>query len=99
MEFGERQGMEIEFRADVASIISSEIGVTLFRILQEALHNAVKHSGVKRIDVRLWEQSGEVHLEIKDAGKGFEIGAARQSRGVGLTRSLTMEPTFTLAYR
>ena len=83
-EFGERQGMDIEFKADVASAIPSEIGLTLFRIVQEALHNAVKHSGVERIEVRLWEQSDEIHLEIEDAGKGFEIGAARQGRGVGL---------------
>jgi PAS domain S-box-containing protein len=83
-EFGERQGMEIDLKADVASPVSSEIGVTLFRILQEALHNGVKHSGVKKIEVQLWEQSDEIHLEVRDAGKGFEIGAARQGRGVGL---------------
>ena len=83
-EFSERQGMEIEFKTDVASAIPSEIGVTLFRIVQEALHNAIKHSGVKRIEVRLWEESGEIHLEIKDAGRGFEIAAARQGGGVGL---------------
>ena len=83
-EFGERHGMEIEFKADVASAIPSEIGVTLFRVLQEALHNAVKHSGVKRIEVRLWEQLDEIHLEVEDAGRGFETGSARRGRGVGL---------------
>lgn len=83
-EFGERHGMEIEFKDDVISAIPSEIGLTLFRILQEALHNAVKHSGVKQIEVRLWEQSDEIHLEVRDAGRGFEIGTARQGRGVGL---------------
>ena len=54
-EFGERQKMEIDFRTDVATVVPSEIGVCLFRVLQEALHNAVKHSGVKRIEVRLRE--------------------------------------------
>ena len=83
-EFGERYEMEIEFKDDVAGAIPSEIGLTLFRILQEALHNAVKHSGVKHIEVRLWEQPDEIHLEIRDAGRGFEIRAARQGRGVGL---------------
>jgi PAS domain S-box-containing protein len=84
-EFGERQGMEINFKADVTSRIPSEIGVTLFRILQEGLHNAVKHSGVKQINVELSEQSNEVHLTISDAGKGFDTEAAKQSRGLGLT--------------
>jgi PAS domain S-box-containing protein len=83
-EFGERQGVEIKFKADVDSAIPSEIGVTLLRILQEALQNAVKHSGVKRLEVELSEQSNEIHLKISDAGKGFEIEEARQSRGLGL---------------
>ncbi len=84
-EFGERHGMEINFKVDVTTPISSEIGLTLFRILQEALHNAVKHSGVKHIDVQLSERSNEIQLTIVDAGKGFDIEAARQGRGLGLT--------------
>jgi len=83
-EFAERQGMEINFKVDVTTPISSEIGMTLFRILQEALHNAVKHSGVKRIDVQLSERSNELQLTIVDAGKGFDVEAARQGRGLGL---------------
>jgi signal transduction histidine kinase len=58
--------------------------LTLFRILQEALHNVVKHSGVKRVDVKLSEQLNEIHLTITDAGKGFDIQAAREGRGLGL---------------
>jgi len=87
-EFGERQGLEINFKADVLSPIPLEIGVTLFRILQEALHNAVKHSGVKLIDVQLSERSNDVQLMIVDAGKGFAVEAAKQGRGLGLA---TME--------
>jgi len=83
-EFGERQGFEINYKTDLARTIPPEVGVTLFRILQEALHNAVKHSGVKRIEVHLLEQPNGVHLTISDAGKGFDIQAARQSRGLGL---------------
>jgi PAS domain S-box-containing protein len=84
-EFGERQGFEINYNTDVARTISPEVGVTLFRILQEALHNAVKHSGVKRIEVQLLERPNGVHLTISDAGKGFDILAARRSKGLGLT--------------
>ena len=84
-EFGERYGMEINFKVEVTTPISSEIGLTLFRILQEALHNAVKHSGVKHIDVQLSERSNEIQLTIVDAGKGFDVEAARQGRGLGLT--------------
>jgi PAS domain S-box-containing protein len=83
-EFAERQGMEINLKIDVRSPIPLEIGVTLFRILQEALHNAVKYSGVKRIDVQLSERSNDVQLMIVDAGKGFDVEAARRGRGLGL---------------
>jgi PAS domain S-box-containing protein len=84
-EFGERQGMEINFKTDVGSRIPAEIGLTLFRISQEALHNAVKHSGVKGIKVQLLEHSNEIHLTISDAGKGFDTEAVKQGRGLGLT--------------
>jgi signal transduction histidine kinase len=52
--------------------------------VQEGLHNAVKHSEVKRIEVQLSEQANEIHLTIRDAGKGFDVEAARQGRGLGL---------------
>jgi PAS domain S-box-containing protein len=84
-EFGERQGMQIDCRQDVRSTLPQEIGLCLFRVLQEALHNAAKHSGVKRIEVQLHEESDEIHLTIRDLGKGFDAEAARTARGLGLT--------------
>jgi PAS domain S-box-containing protein len=84
-EFGERQGMQINCRQDVRSILPQEIGLCLFRVLQEALHNAAKHSGVKRIEVQLHEESDEIHLTIRDLGKGFDVEAAKKGRGLGLT--------------
>jgi len=62
-----------------------EIGLCLFRVLQEALHNAVKHSRVKRVEVQVVESSNEVHLIVSDSGTGFDVEAARQGRGLGLT--------------
>jgi signal transduction histidine kinase len=84
-EFGERQAMKIDFKSDVSTVVPLDIGISLFRVLQEALHNALKHSGVKRIEVQLHEESGEIHVTIKDLGQGFDIEAARQGRGLGLT--------------
>ena len=77
--------LEIDCREDVRSILPPDIGLCLFRVLQEALHNAVKYSGVKRIEVQLREESGEIYLIIRDSGKGFDIEAAKQGRGLGLT--------------
>src|ERR1700757_329897 len=84
-EFAERQRMQIDFSNDVRSALPFEIGLSLFRVLQEALHNATKHSGVKRIEVQLREDSGEIHLIIRDSGKGFDVEAALQGKGLGLT--------------
>ncbi|PYX65008.1 MAG: hypothetical protein DMG78_30045 [Acidobacteria bacterium] len=84
-EFAERQGMEIDFETDVSSRISAEVGVCLFRVLQEALHNAAKHSGVKHIEVRLAERSHAVHLVVIDSGMGFDIEPAMLGKGLGLT--------------
>lgn len=84
-EFAQRQEMEIDCKLDIQSTLPTEVGLCLFRVLQEALHNAAKHSGVKRIDVQLYEDSGAIHLIVRDLGRGFEIEAARQDRGLGLT--------------
>jgi PAS domain S-box-containing protein len=83
-EFGERQRMQIDCKQDVRSTLSQEIGLCLFRVLQEALHNAAKHSGVTRIEVQLREDSGEIHLVVSDLGRGFDWETA-MSRGLGLT--------------
>ena len=84
-EFAERQKLEIDFRSDVSGPLPSELGVNLFRILQEGLHNAMKHSGVKRLEVRLGECHDEVYLIISDSGNGFDINTALQGKGLGLT--------------
>jgi len=84
-ELAERQQVEINWIADISTSISPEVGLTLFRILQEALHNAIKHSGVKRFEVQLQERHNEVHLVITDSGKGFDPKKALQGTGLGLT--------------
>jgi signal transduction histidine kinase len=84
-EFGERQKMQIDCRPDVRSTLPPELGLCLFRVLQEALHNAAKHSGVKRIEVQLQEEAGEIHLTVNDSGRGFDVEAVKQGKGLGLT--------------
>jgi PAS domain S-box-containing protein len=84
-EFGERQKMKIEFSSDVSSPVPFEIGLSLFRVLQEALHNIVKHSGVDRAEVQLLQQSNEIQLRVKDSGRGFDVEEAKRGHGLGLT--------------
>jgi PAS domain S-box-containing protein len=85
-EFSERKGMEIEFEScGLLTSLPSEISLCLFRVLQEAANNAAKHAKAKRLEVQLCEESGAVHLFIRDFGAGFEMEAARRGRGLGLT--------------
>jgi PAS domain S-box-containing protein len=85
-EFGERQKMEIAFKsAGLQAPPPPEISLCLFRVLQEALNNAARHSGAKQMDVQLWEESGEIQLIVRDSGKGFDLTAAMQDRGLGVT--------------
>jgi PAS domain S-box-containing protein len=84
-EFGEQQKVKIHFKThDLPSPLSPDISLCLFRVLQEALHNSAKHSGVRQFDVQLWGTSGEIQLTVKDSGAGFEREAAKGSRGLGL---------------
>jgi len=83
-KFAERQKTEIDFKSDVRNALPLEVGRSLFRVLQEALHNAHKHSGVMRVEAQLREDSGEIHLLISDLGRGFDVEAALQSKGLGL---------------
>ena len=84
-EFGARQGMEINFKSNGLPKLSQDISLCLFRVVQEALQNATKHSSAKGIEVQLAENAGEIHVVVSDSGKGFDIEAARRNGGLGLT--------------
>jgi PAS domain S-box-containing protein len=85
-EFGERQKVEIDFKShDLLTPLPVEISLSLFRVLQEALQNAAKHSGVGHFEVELWGRQDEVHLTVSDCGGGFDTEAAMKGRGLGLT--------------
>jgi PAS domain S-box-containing protein len=56
----------------------------LFRIAQEAVNNATRHGGAKKVTVTLCQSDESVTLRIDDDGKGFSPSAAGTSRGVGL---------------
>jgi len=84
-EFGEQTKVKIDFRShDLPAPLSPDISLCLFRVLQEALHNSAKHSGVRHVEVQLWGASDEVHLTVGDSGAGFDSEAAKRTQGLGL---------------
>ena len=63
--------------------IAGELGTALFRIVQEALTNVLRHAGATKVDVELGSESGCVTLEINDDGTGIsESGMGPGSLGI-----------------
>ena len=84
-EFSGQQNVEIDIQThDLTSPLPPDVSLCLFRILQEALHNASKHSGVRHFEVRLWGTPDEANLTVADSGAGFDREAAKLGRGLGL---------------
>jgi len=85
-ELSQQHKVDINFVSkDVPGTVPPDISLCLFRVLQEALHNAVKHSGVSRFEVELRGTSGPIHLRVKDGGVGFDLNGAMKYGGLGLT--------------
>src|SRR5580704_13668297 len=84
-ELSDQQKVEIDFtHNDLPPAIPEEISLCLFRVMQEALQNAVKHSGVRHFEVELRGASDAIHLIVHDSGHGFDFEGAMQGRGLGL---------------
>jgi signal transduction histidine kinase len=80
---GARYGIEVTVELDLRERRAPEVETALYRIIQEALINAVKHAGPRRIEIRAREGDGMVRVEISDDGAGFDPEAPRT--GFGLT--------------
>ncbi len=80
--------VECELRYDnPVQVGDTKTAVQLFRIAQEAVSNAVKHSQAKRVDIRIARQSGNIVLSVRDNGVGIPDKASKGT-GMGL---LTMK--------
>jgi PAS domain S-box-containing protein len=84
-ELSESQQVHVDFQCDgVPNEPLREISLCLYRILQEALQNAIKHSGSGKYKVLLRFASDDVQLIVRDWGVGFETEGAMKQSGLGL---------------
>ena len=80
----------LPFRAPDESFIKIErkqkhrVSLSLFRVLQESLTNAMKHSGGQHFEAHLRRTWGDIELKVSDYGIGFDVAAAMVSKGLGL---------------
>ena len=83
-ELSDRQGVQIECRfQNIPKDLPNEVSLCLFRVLQEALQNATKHSGSQHVRVLLRAGTSEVELTVHDSGIGFEPQKAVKAHGLG----------------
>jgi signal transduction histidine kinase len=69
---------EIDVRVEVIAEekrLPSEIETALYRIIQEALTNVIKHAKAKKVDLQFDIRSDVVIVKIKDDGRGFDSGS------------------------
>ena len=84
-ELSEKTKVEIVFgHAGIPRTLSKEVSLCLFRVLQEGLQNAVKHSGVRSFTVDLQGTEESIELTVADTGNGFEEQDAFTRHGLGL---------------
>jgi PAS domain S-box-containing protein len=84
-EFSTQQRVEVDFRSsDLPSPVPRDTSLCLYRVLQEALRNSAKHSGMRHYEAHLWATHDEIHLTVKDFGKGFDTEMAVACHGLGL---------------
>lgn len=84
-DFRDRHKVEVAFDSEgMPPSVPPEISLCLFRIMQEGLHNALKHSGVKFFEVKLRGSPAEIRLTVRDSGVGFVPELQRESQGLGL---------------
>jgi len=84
-ELSEKQQVQVEFiHSDIPNSVPDNISLCLFRVLQEALQNAVKHSGGRHVTVELRGAPEEIQLTVSDSGTGFEPEEAMHGPGLGL---------------
>jgi signal transduction histidine kinase len=82
----ERYGVHVDFNAnfDEPLRLSETSATHVYRIVQEALTNVIRHSRASDVTVTLETVSGELHLRVDDNGRGFEQSTSEAYAGLGL---------------
>ena len=85
LEFVKQHGIEIRFdHEDVPEHLLGDIALSLFRIAQEGLSNATKHSGAGKVHVQLKGSADAISLTVFDNGTGFDLMQNSSAEGIGV---------------
>jgi signal transduction histidine kinase len=97
---GRTNGVEVRFHADPdLPALGAQLETAVYRVAQEALHNALRHSGAGTICVSLFARRRRVILEVTDRGRGFVAEAASGGLGLASMRERATSAGGTLMVR
>ncbi len=83
--FEKQSGITVEYeKTGRGATIPDEIAIHFYRVLQEALNNAAKHSGSRKAAVRVLFAPGVLELEVRDYGNGLNATASPGRPGIGM---------------
>ena len=86
VQFSKNSGICVVVETDEPSRLPLPVELNIFRIFQEVLNNAAKHSGATNISVSLKEESNGLAMQIHDDGSGFDIKSVQaNNQGLGLS--------------
>ena len=84
-EFSQRHKLEVRFvHHNIPGDIPKDVRLCLFRIVEEALQNVAKHSGVEEAKVELSGHANRIDLCVSDNGAGFTLEPVKRESGLGL---------------
>mgnify|MGYP002384722583 CR=1 FL=1 len=82
---GKQLDLTVDYeRSPTLPVLDDAVSIHVYRILQEALSNVARHSGVREAKVRLRWSGCVLELDVEDRGHGFKTTAGRERRGLGL---------------
>lgn len=84
----EGQDLRVDITLLTCPGLSEYRSLHLFRMLQEILHNTIKHAGAKQFSVDAWTEGPELIIDTRDDGHGFDLAAAQEMGGLGLQNIL-----------
>lgn len=91
-QWGEEHQLSTALSVTSGAEPTSQLAITLFRILQESLNNVAKHANATRVQVTLTVDPDQIQLRIEDDGVGFaadEVMTEAHARPIGTGRGLT----------
>lgn len=69
--------------------MDSNIETVLYRVIQECVHNAIKHAGATTLDISLIRDKDGISGTVEDNGKGFDVTDKENFEGIGLKNIIT----------